>query len=366
MRLERKKLYFKKSLSAARQVGVPCLPPGRSVILCVLCALWCGVFFAGCQKPLIKESRFLLGTTVQITIKGKEEAKAREAIGLAFKEIERIENLMSKYREGSEISILNREGAKRPVKVSEDTLRVIRESIRIGELTDGAFDITISPLMELWGFSEKEGHLPEEEALREALTLVNYGSISLNEEEGTIRFEKEGMEIDLGGAAKGYGVDRAVEVLRENGISQAIVNAGGDLYLLGKPSGDFWKVGLKHPRKQGEMLGIVKVQDEAVATSGDYENYFILQGKRVCHIIDPASGRPAQGTLSVTVIARESMRADALATALFVLGSEKGLKLASRLEGIEAIIVRDDERGEMAISMTEGLKDRVIILGGKS
>ena len=352
-----------EEVTMRRRVGVPCLPTGSSVIVCVLCALWCGVFLAGCQKPPVRETKFLLGTTVQITVKGEEKAKAREAIKLAFKELKRIEKLTSKYREGSEISILNREGAKRPVKVSEDTLRVIRESIRIGELTDGAFDITISPLMELWGFSKKEGYRPSEEELREARGLVDYGSISLNGEEGTIKFEKEGMKIDLGGVAKGYGVDRAVEVLRENGISRAIVDAGGDLYLLGKPlEGDFWQVGLKHPRKLGEMLGIVKAADEAVATSGDYENYFILQGKRFCHIIDPATAEPAEGTLSVTVIAREAMRADALATAFFVLGWQRGLKLASRLEGVEAIIVREDDSGEMVISMTDGLKDRVIIL----
>lgn len=345
-----------------RRAGGPQRKNYLGVLCYVLSALWCGLFLAGCQKPPIRETRLLLGTTVQITVKGKEEAEARKAIELAFKEIERIENLMSKYREGSEISILNREGAKRPVKVSEDTLRVIRESIRVGELTDGAFDITISPLMELWGFSKKEGHLPGEEELREARGLVNYGRISLNEEEGTIRFEKEGMKIDLGGAAKGYGVDRAADVLRENGISRAIVNAGGDMYLLGKPlDRDFWQVGLKHPRREGEILGLIKVRDEAVATSGDYQKYFILQGKRFCHIINPVTGRPVQSTLSVTVIAREAMRADALATALFVLGSERGLKLASCLEGVEAIIVREDDSGEMAISMTDGLRDRVTI-----
>ncbi len=157
-------------------------------------------------------------------------------------------------------------------------------------------------------------------------------------------------------------MDRAIGVLRENGISRAIVNAGGDLYFLGKPlERDFWRVGLKHPRKEGEVLGLIKVRDGAVATSGDYQKYFILQGKRFCHIINPATGRPAQSTLSVTVIAREAMRADALATALFVLGSERGLKLASRLEGVETIIVHEDDSGEMAISMTDGLRDRVTI-----
>ena len=333
----------------------------------LLLAVGFSLLLSGCQRAdlapenrIRRETRFLLGTMVEITVKGEEEVLAREAIEQAFREVEKIDDLMSPFKEDSEISRLNREGDRGPIRVSQDTFRVIRESLRFSELSDGAFDITIAPLLDLWDSSRKNKQLPEAEELREVLTLVNYGNILLDEEKRTVEFREKGMNINLGGIAKGYAVDKAIERLRHRGIKRAIVDAGGDLYLLGRPfDKDFWVIGLRHPRKRGEILGVVKARDEAVATSGDYEDYFILDGKRYSHLLTPYTGKPVEGMLSVTVLAENALKADGLSTTIFVLGAEKGLKLANRLEGVEAIIIsQGNSNGEMIISTTEGLKGR--------
>lgn len=333
----------------------------------LLLAVGVTLLLVGCRKSglapenqVLKETKLLMGTTVEITVRGEDKALAGKAIGQAFREVEKIDNLMSTFKEDSEISLLNREGDRRPIKVSRDTCRVIRESLRLSALSGGAFDISVAPLLHLWGASRKSKQLPGKEDLKGTLALVNYRNIFINEEEGTVGFRKKGMNIDLGGIAKGYAVDKATERLRQQGIKRAIVNAGGDLYLLGRPfDKDFWVIGLRHPGKKGETLGIVRARNEAIATSGNYENYFSLGGKRYGHLLNPHTGRPVEGMLSVTVLAEDALRADGLATAIFVLGPKKGLELANHIKGVETIIISEDENGGMVISTTEGLKDRL-------
>ncbi len=326
-------------------------------------------FIAGCrgvgldpEQRVFRETRFLLGTTVEITIRGEEEVWARKATEQAFREIEKIHNLMNPFQEDSEISRLNREGAQRPIEVGPDTFRVIRKSLRLSELSHGAFDITVAPLLQLWDSVRKRKQLPGQEELQEILVLVNYQNILIDEEKKTVKFREKGMSLNLGGIAKGYAVDKAVEKLRYWGIERAIINAGGDLYLLGRPpERDFWVIGLKHPRRRGAILGTVKARDEAIVTSGDYEDYFILDGQRFSHLLDPRRGKPVEGMLSVTILAENTLKADGLSTAIFVLGPKKGLELANRLIGIEAIIVSEDAQGEMVIATTEGLKERFFL-----
>ncbi|MCD5401924.1 FAD:protein FMN transferase [candidate division NPL-UPA2 bacterium] len=332
----------------------------------LLLAIGFGLLLFGCQEAgaapehrTLRETRFLLGTTVEITIKGEEEARARQAIHHAFREIEKIHNLMNPFCEDSELSRLNREGAEGPVELGPDTFRVIQKSLRLSELSQGAFDITIAPLLRLWDAARKRGQLPGREELQKTLALVNYQNILFDEEKRTVKFREKGMSLNLGGIAKGYAVDKAVEKLRYWGIERAIVNAGGDIYLLGRPwERDFWVIGLKHPRRRGAILGTIKARDEAMVTSGDYEDYFILDGQRFSHLLDPRKGRPVEGVLSVTVLAENTLKADGLSTAIFVLGPKKGLELANRLAGVETIIVSEDAQGEMVITTTEGLKER--------
>ena len=282
-------------------------------------------------RPL-KRSQMIMGTMVEITVIPPDD----EAIKAAFEEIKKVDVLMSTYKENSEISILNREGENR---VSAETLQVIREALKFSKLTGGAFDITCRPLINLWKKAKKEEVVPSPEEIKEALSLVGYEKILV--EGDMVRFQKNGMQIDLGGIAKGYAVDRAIEVLRKNGIRQALVNAGGDLYALGSgQGGKKWQVGIQDPRQEGKLLGIIKVKDIGVATSGDYQRYFTLEGRRFSHIVDPKTGQTVQDVpMSVTVIAPDATTADALATGVFVLGPHKGIELIDSLPQVEGMIV---------------------------
>jgi len=284
------------------------------------------------KVQLLKQSQMIMGTMVEITVSPPDE----QAIKAAFEEIKKVDALMSTYKENSEVSILNREGENH---LSTETLQVIREAINFSEITGGAFDITCKPLINLWKEAKKEKAIPSPQEIKEALFLVGYEKILL--EGDIIRFKQKGMQIDLGGIAKGYAVDRAIEALRKNGIRRALVNAGGDLYALGSGPGDEkWQVGIQDPREEGKLLGIIKVKDVGVATSGDYRRYFTIEGKRLSHIVNPKTGQTVQDVpMSVTVIAPHATTTDALATGVFVLGPQKGMELIESLPQVEGMIV---------------------------
>ena len=285
------------------------------------------------QRPF-RQTKAMMGTLVEITVIPAHE----QAIQEAFAAIKRVNNLMSIHREDSEISILNKEGQ---ALLSPSTLEVIRKALKFSELTGGSFDITCKPLMNLWRRARKEKRIPSEEEIKEALSLVGWEKIILKENQ--VSLKKKGMQIDLGGIAKGYAVDRAIEALRKKGIRQALVNIGGDIYALGDgPRGEGWLVGIQDPRKMGEILEIIKIKDQAVATSGDYRKYFTLEGRRFSHIVDPDTGLTVQDVpISVTIIGPDAITTDALTTGIFVLGPEEGMKLIESLPGIEGMIISE-------------------------
>jgi thiamine biosynthesis lipoprotein len=313
-------------------------------------ALFLIFFLSACSKSPYQESRFLLGTVVKITVREESSEKAQRAVEAAFQRIREIESLMSIYKEGSEASSLNRKAGKEAVKVSPEVFKVIKKSLRYSEITEGAFDITLGILGESWGFKDKKYRLPQEEEVRKGLRLVNYKDILLDEERGTIRFRKKGMRIDLGGVAKGYAVEEAIKELRKEEIRKALVNAGGDIQGMGERE---WKIGLKHPRKKGETLATLKLKNQAVATSGDYEKFFFKGERRYHHLLDPQTGKPAQGSISVTILAPGATIADILATAVFVLGPSKGMELIEKLEDTEGIIVTPENE----VKVSSGLED---------
>ena len=282
-------------------------------------------------QPL-KRSQMIMGTMVEITVIPPDD----EAIKAAFEQIKKVDALMSTYKENSEVSILNREGENH---LSAETLQVIREAINFSEITGGTFDITCRPLINLWKKAKKEKVIPSPEQIKEALSLVGYEKILLEGE--MVRFKQKGMQIDLGGIAKGYAVDRAIEALRKNGIRRALVNAGGDLYALGTgPGGEKWPVGIQDPRQEDKLLGIIKVKDVGVATSWDYRRYFTIEGRRFSHIVNPKTGQTVQDVpMSVTIIAPNATTTDALATGVFVLGPKKGIELIESLPQVEGMIV---------------------------
>ncbi len=304
------------------------------VVLCVL--------ISGCGKETrLKESSLLMGTVVEITVQHKDATAARKVIQDTFDEGKRIENLLSIYKKGSEISMVNLKAGLEEVKVSGDSLYLIEKALYYSELSDGAFDITVGPLIELWGFNGGKRKVPRKSTIKKALALINYRKVTINREKSTVKLEKPGMKIDLGAIAKGYAVDRMIAVLENKGIKEAIVNAGGDIYALGNPAGKGgWEIGIRNPRKRSEIIDVIKLKDKAIATSGDYEQFFFAAGRRYSHIMDPRTGLPASGVVSVTVIAQTAMAADALSTTLFVLGKEEGEKLIKGLENVEAFFTK--------------------------
>ncbi len=282
------------------------------------------------SKKLFKEEYLALGTYLQVISPDKDAGK------IVFDEIKRIESLLSKYDPDSEVSRLNRTGV---LKTSPETFYIVKKSKEFYSLTNGAFDITVAPLVDIWGFTEKKYEVPLETNIIKTLKLVGSDKIILREKDFVIQFKTSGMKIDLGAIAKGYAVDCAVKKLKEHGIKSCLINAGGQIYCLGDRLGKPWRIGIKNPRS-GKVRGKLRLRNRAIATSGDYEQYFFKDEKRYTHIINPKTGFPVENAIaSVTVLAPDSTTADALSTAIFVLGKDKIKLLTQRIKGIEIRVI---------------------------
>ncbi len=310
--------------------------------------------FSANASDLFKYHQVAMGTVIEISLIGDHEEKANRAALQAFQEIKRIETLMSPWRDSSDVTRMNRSAGVEWVKVSPETAEVIKKAQGISELSEGRFDITVGPLTELWRKAREIKRPPSAEEVRERLDLVNFKNIEVDQE-GKVFLKKKGMALDLGGIAKGYGVDRAFDVLRSLGYKNLIVNAGGDLRVGGLKNNQAWLIGIQNPRESQKTLTRVSVSNVAVATSGDYEKFFIYEGRRYHHIFNPKSGFPTEDCRSVTIITKDCIRADGLATAVFVLGPEKGYSLCQKLEGVDCLIV--DKEGKIITS--PGFKGRV-------
>lgn len=280
-----------------------------------------------------------MGTAVQITVAHGSEQQAHAAMREALGEFQRVDDLMSSYRDGSAISKVNQGGSSMKVRVEEEVFLIIRDAVGVSAASGGAFDVTIWPVFQLWGF-EAGGKLPPAEDIAKMSNQVGYKRLILDESALSVGFSAEGMGLDLGAIAKGWAVDRAMEKLTARGIRSAIIDAGGDLRIVGaRPGKDFWRIGVQHPREPGTLLLSFDLKDTAIVTSGDYERFFIADGIRYHHILDPATGWPARGCQSVTVLAPTAAEADACATAAFVLGPAKGLAFLRARPGVKGVIV---------------------------
>ncbi len=268
----------------------------------------------------------------------------------AEQRIRELENLLSITLENSEVSRLNAAAGKEAIEVSKDTWILLEAGKNLGAGTGGAFDIAISPVVKAWGFTEAEHHVPTQAELDALLPLTNPDDVVLDKM--TVYLEKEGMAVDLGGIAKGYASDEVASLLKGKGVESAIVSLGGNVFGIGtKPNGEKWEVALANPLDANDYCGLISIEDKAVVTSGGYQRFFEENGKKYHHIIDPATGYPAEnGLLSVTIISESGMEADVLSTALFVMGLEDGLKYWQENGGFEAIFVT--ETGE--VIATEG------------
>lgn len=298
------------------------------------------IFMAGCsQDRVFKETRVVMDTFGEISCYETDEAMAVQAMDAAFKEMQRIEKLFSKFDENSEVSRINKLAGREEVIVTKEVLMLIQDSIYYSSISEGAFDITIGPLMELWGFVRKKNSMPDSSSIEETLRDVGYKNIIINSEKQTITFLHEGIKIDFGGIAKGYAVDRAKDILLSHGIKNGMVNLGGNIFAFGERD---WRIGIQDPVNKGKLIGTLKLKNQAISTSGNYERFFESGGKRYSHIINPVTGWPSQGIISVTVVSNTAKEADALSTAIFVMGEEKGIELGKSIKLIQVLILRED------------------------
>ncbi len=298
----------------------------------------------------VERSLAVMGTDLQIAAEGPDRGALEKAIDAAEAEIRRVEDLMTDWRP-SPLMELNEAAGEGLHETPPELARLIARALDIGQLTEGAFDVTFASVGQLWRFKKGREKLPAAEEVRAALTHVDYRRVTVELDNGRVDLPL-GMRIGLGGIAKGYGVDRAMSVLLEKGVQHAIVNAGGDLKVLGKKRGKLWEIAIRHPRDRERAIALLKVSNTCVVTSGDYERFFEVDGKRYHHIIDPRTGYPATGCMSATVVAPDAAFADALATALCVLGSERALALVSGLPRVEALVVDMEGR----VQASEGLR----------
>jgi thiamine biosynthesis lipoprotein len=281
-----------------------------------------------------------MGTHVTITVATPESPEVLFAISAGFSEIDRLEEVLSEWREDSELAKVNRRAGFEPIRVCSELFQVIQMAQDVSVASDGAFDISFAALNGLWKYNAENPRIPAKEEVHKRVRLVDYRNVALDEAGHSVMLNKRGMRIGLGGIAKGYVVDRVSAVLKEQGFSDHLVDAGGDLYASGKRGNRNWRVGIRNPRGRG-LYAVVELQDEGMATSGNYEKYFFKDGVRYHHVLDPKTGFPARGTTSVTVIAGSAAEADAYATASFVLGKGKALTMAER-EGLEVFVIDED------------------------
>jgi FAD:protein FMN transferase len=296
---------------------------------------------------VLEERAAIMGTEIAILIADETEEAARGAIRAGFAQMRRIDDLMTDWR-ASPFEEINRMAGIAPVKVSDEILYVVQESIRISKLTGGNFDISYAGAGRLWDFKRSPPVVPAKEAIEASLELVGYSKIQVRADEKTVFLPAKGMRIGLGGIAKGYSIDCAVRAIRERGIRNFAVNAGGDLTVRGRKGGRLWRVSIRHPRDQGRNIALLPISNGTVATSGDSERFFVVDGVRYCHILDPRTGIPARECQGVTLVAKEACLADALATAVFVMGPLQGMRLIESLNHVEGLIV--DAQGRIHVS----------------
>jgi thiamine biosynthesis lipoprotein len=321
----------------------------------------------GCSHPaqavgshLVESAAVRMGSELRLSAWTADSAAARTAFDAVFADFERLDALMSVWREGSDIVRLNAAAGEHPVAVSPEVLEVVRVARQVSEWTGGKFDITFGALSGLWKFDhDQDNRIPDPAEVRQRLPLIDYRALVVDERAGTAFLQRKGMRAHLGGIGKGYAVERAVALLRRSGLRDFMIQAGGDMYVAGLRDGRPWRLGINDPRGPGgRSFATLDLSDGTFSTSGDYERFFMKDGRRYHHILDPDLGEPARLCRSVTIVADSPTLADALSTGVFVVGPDAGMALIERLPNVEGVIV--SARNEVLIS--SGLKGRLVII----
>ena len=286
-----------------------------------------------------------MGNRFDISVVAEKETIGNEYIALATNEIKRIENLISSWDSNSQTSLINRNAGINPVKVDDELFQLIQRSLKISKLTNGAFDISYASMDKIWRFDGSMTTMPSEESIKKSVERVGYDNIILDETNKTVFLRQKGMKIGFGAIGKGYAADKAKDLLQSKGVDSGIINASGDLNAWGKqPDGKNWMVAIVNPLNKEKVFSWMPVQNSSVVTSGNYEKYVKLNGELYSHIIDPRTGYPSKGIISVSIFTKSAELADALATSVFVMGVETGLDFINQLKGVECIIVNADNK----------------------
>ena len=339
-------------------------PPRRLVAglacLSALAAACTGGASRAAAPHLVARAGAAMGSDLRLTASTADDATARAAFDRVFHEFERLDALMSVWRPGSEILRINASAGDRPVAVSADVRSVLHTAHQISEWTGGKFDVTFGPLADVWKFDaqNQDDSVPDEASIQSRLSLVDYRRIEIDDRAGTVFLPRRGMRVHLGGIGKGFAVERAVGILRQAGLGDFMIQAGGDLYVAGRKDGKPWKLGITDPRgPEGRTFAMLDLSDGTFSTSGDYARFFIKNGVRYHHLIDPATGHPARGCRSVTIVADSPLLADGLSTGVFILGPTDGMVLIERLPHVEGVIVTSTNE----VLVSSGLKGRLVV-----
>ena len=313
----------------------------KMFFLMALILLTCFVCCGCNNSKYVTRTEYALGTIVSVKVRGLNENIANAAIDKAFERLFDIERLSSAKRPESELSYVNQNAFERDVVISDELFFLVKSGLFYSELTNGSFDITLGGVVELWGIGTDNARVPSSEEIEIALGDCGFEYLVMDKETNTVRFLKSGLKIDLGGIAKGYAADEMKRVLLESGVKTALLDLGGNIMVIGDNSGSPWTIGVTDPLEPGNICAMLRITDKTVVTSGNYERYFTYEGKNYHHIFDRNTGFPAEsGLISATVIADNSMDADALSTAFFVMGAEKAAALAnSALTGTDYILI---------------------------
>jgi FAD:protein FMN transferase len=319
-----------------------------------------GAIDAGSREHLVEASRLSMGATLHLTAWTADGARAKSAFDEVFAEFARLETLMSTWVPQSDVVRVNQSAGVRPVQVSAEVRDVLKTARQISEWTNGKFDVTFGALSGLWKFDHDQDNLvPDMREVRRRLPLIDYRAIQVDDAASTVFLARKGMSIHLGGIGKGYAVDRGADILRERAVRNFMIQSGGDIYVAGLKDGHPWRLGIQDPRgPANHIFAELDLTDGTFSTSGDYERSFIKDGRRYHHILDPATGEPAHGARSVTIVTNRAVIADGLSTGVFILGPDAGLKLIEKLPDVEGVIVSD--KNEVTIS--SGLRDKIRIV----
>ena len=292
------------------------------------------------------EETVTMGSSLQVTLWTANDPGATAAIDAVFAEFDRLDHLMSVWKEGSDVLRLNAAAGREPVRVSPETLEVLTVARQVSEWTEGKFDVTFGALSGLWKFDQdQDDNIPPKSAVAARLPDVDYKALDIDAARGTAFLRRPGMRAHLGGIGKGYAIDRAAAILRARGFNDFMIQSGGDLYVSGRRGDRAWRLGIRDPRGPADRsFAALDLTNRTLSTSGDYERFFIRDGRRYHHILDPDLGEPARGSRSVTIVADKAMLADGLSTGVFVLGPEKGMALIERLPDVEGVIVSSDNK----------------------